>query len=178
MTKAQAIYDVMTHYDDAVFIASCGWTSRFAYEVAYYENKKILPLTGSMGMTASLSIGYALANPDVEVVALMGDGDYFMGFNALLNMSNLDCRNLTHVVLIDGQYESTGGQPTTKCTDFLLDMIRSPYGRVQECLEVSEIEMLNNESSLVLLYVDNDDKKAPRVPDKELPNLAKGLKQC
>lgn len=182
MTKADAIYDVMMHNDGAIFITSCGLTSKFAYEVAYYEDKTILPLTGSMGMTASLSIGYALARPEKRVVAIMGDGDFLMGFNALFHLMEdyeyLD--NLIHIVLIDKKYQSTGGQPLVNGWNFpIIEMVRNSYTNIQDVVGDETIDWVfcsSKGSSIIFMYVDNDDKKAPRVPDDQLATLARGLK--
>jgi phosphonopyruvate decarboxylase len=71
-----------------------------------------LPLKGCMGKASSLGLGVALARPDVKVVVLDGDGSLLMNLGSLVTIAGLAPRNLVHVVLEGGTYDTSGGQPT------------------------------------------------------------------
>ena len=54
-----------------------------------------------------------------RVVVVEGDGSLLMGFSALATVGHLKPRNLVLVVLDNGVYLATGGQPTAaRDTDF------------------------------------------------------------
>ncbi len=70
----------------------------------------------AMGQTLPLGLGLALgleANPRHEkLVVVEGDGSLLMGFSALATTGHLKPRKLVAVVLDNGVYLATGGQPT------------------------------------------------------------------
>jgi len=73
----------------------------------------------SMGQGISLGLGLALAQPARGVIAITGDGSLLMNLEALVTVVNQPAP--LHVVLMDnGLYEVTGGQPTpgSRRTDF------------------------------------------------------------
>jgi len=67
---------------------------------------------GSMGLTSSVALGLALARPDRRVVALDGDGSLLMNLGSLATIAACAPPNLLVLVLDNGQYGTTGGQPT------------------------------------------------------------------
>jgi hypothetical protein len=65
----------------------------------------------SMGQGIPLGLGLALAQPSRGVIAIIGDGSLLMNLGALVTVTSHPAP--LHVVLIDnGVYEVTGGQPT------------------------------------------------------------------
>src|SRR4051812_20354117 len=71
-----------------------------------------LPLKGCMGKASSLGLGVALARPDVKVIVLDGDGSLLMNLGSLVTIAGQAPKNLVHVVLEGGTYDTSGGQPT------------------------------------------------------------------
>jgi len=65
----------------------------------------------SMGSALAGAMGVADALPDRTVVALLGDGELLMSAATLWSMSAYRPGNLLAVVLADGAYSITGGQP-------------------------------------------------------------------
>jgi thiamine pyrophosphate-dependent acetolactate synthase large subunit-like protein len=65
----------------------------------------------SMGSALAGALGVADALPDRLVVALLGDGEMLMGAATLWSLSAYRPSNLLAVVLADGAYSITGGQP-------------------------------------------------------------------
>ncbi|MGQ0766846.1 MAG: thiamine pyrophosphate-dependent enzyme [Gemmatimonadota bacterium] len=66
----------------------------------------------SMGQASSLGLGLAMARPDLRVTVVNGDGSMLMNLGSLVSIAAAAPCNL-HVVIVDnGAYEVTGGQPT------------------------------------------------------------------
>lgn len=65
----------------------------------------------AMGSAMAGALGLAEALPSRQVVAVLGDGEFLMGANTLWSLSAFRPPNLLVVVLADGAYSITGGQP-------------------------------------------------------------------
>ena len=70
-----------------------------------------LYLGGSMGTALAAALGVAEKRPERDVVVLLGDGETLMGASSLWSLAGLAPKNLLAVVLVDGHYTITGGQP-------------------------------------------------------------------
>jgi thiamine pyrophosphate-dependent acetolactate synthase large subunit-like protein len=68
-------------------------------------------LPSAMGQAPTLGLGLALAQPRRGVIVLNGDGSMLMNLGALVTLANHPA-NLYLVILDNGLYEVTGGQPT------------------------------------------------------------------
>ena len=68
-------------------------------------------MLGSMGLACPIAFGVALAQPQRRVIALEGDGSMLMQLGSLATIAALRPRNLTIVLLDNGAYQITGGQP-------------------------------------------------------------------
>src|SRR4051794_18592164 len=64
-----------------------------------------------MGVALAVALGVAEKRPEREVVALVGDGELLMGAGSLWSLAGRAPENLVVVVLADGHYSITGGQP-------------------------------------------------------------------
>lgn len=69
-------------------------------------------LPSAMGHAPMLALGMALAQPAREVIAFNGDGGMLMGLGCLVTVVASRATNFTLIVLDNGLYEVTGGQPT------------------------------------------------------------------
>ena len=69
-------------------------------------------LWGAMGGAAMIGLGLALAQPDVPVLVITGDGEMLMGLGALATIGAQSPGNLSLLVLDNGLYEETGAQAT------------------------------------------------------------------
>jgi thiamine pyrophosphate-dependent acetolactate synthase large subunit-like protein len=69
-------------------------------------------MLGSMGLTAPIALGVALAQPQRRVFALEGDGSILMQLGSLATIGAVNPRNLTIIVWDNGLYQITGSQPT------------------------------------------------------------------
>ncbi len=93
-----------------VVLASTGFCGRELYAIADRPNQ--LYMVGSMGCVVPLALGLALARPDLQVLALDGDGAALMRLGAFATVGAYGPPNLRHLLLDNGAHESTGGQAT------------------------------------------------------------------
>jgi thiamine pyrophosphate-dependent acetolactate synthase large subunit-like protein len=70
-----------------------------------------LYLGGAMGSGLATALGVAERCPDQSVMAILGDGELLMGAGSLWSLAGLCPQNLLVLVLDDGLYGITGGQP-------------------------------------------------------------------
>jgi phosphonopyruvate decarboxylase len=96
---------------DELVVATTGYLSRHLFRLA--DRPENFYMQGSMGHAISLGLGLARARPLRQVVVLDGDGACLMHLGALSTVAAAGPPNLAHVVLDNGAYESTGGQPST-----------------------------------------------------------------
>jgi thiamine pyrophosphate-dependent acetolactate synthase large subunit-like protein len=69
-------------------------------------------MLGSMGLAFPIALGVAVAQPKRRVIALEGDGSLLMQLGCLTTIAATAPKNLTLVVMDNGIYQITGGQPT------------------------------------------------------------------
>jgi phosphonopyruvate decarboxylase len=111
-SRRQALQRVIarTPLDSTVVLASTGFCGRELY--ALDDRSNHLYMVGSMGCVTPLALGLALARPDVQVVALDGDGAALMRMGAFATLGAYGPSNLIHLLLDNGVHDSTGGQAT------------------------------------------------------------------
>jgi thiamine pyrophosphate-dependent acetolactate synthase large subunit-like protein len=73
-------------------------------------------MLGSMGLAFPIALGVALAQPKRRVFALEGDGSLLMQLGCLSTIATLAPENLTMILMDNGSYQITGGQPTPAAT--------------------------------------------------------------
>ncbi|HYZ34784.1 MAG TPA: thiamine pyrophosphate-dependent enzyme [Crenalkalicoccus sp.] len=69
-------------------------------------------MLGSMGLAVPIGLGVATAQPDRRVFVLEGDGSLLMQLGCLSTVAARAPRNLAILLLDNGIYQITGGQPT------------------------------------------------------------------
>lgn len=76
-------------------------------------------MPSTMGQGPALGLGLALAHPERGVIVVNGDGCMLMNLGSLVTLANQPA-NLYLLIVDNGLYEVTGGQPTagTGHTDF------------------------------------------------------------
>jgi len=67
-------------------------------------------LWGAMGGAVMIGLGLALAQPDLPVMVITGDGEMLMGMGSLATVALQKPTNLSIVVLDNERYGETGGQ--------------------------------------------------------------------
>jgi len=109
MTRAEAVALALSLLaDEDIVVAADGAISREAYRAA--DRARTFYMLGSMGQVASIALGLAMTRLE-RVVALDGDGNLLMGFGGLALVGGVKPANLYHLVLDNGCYATTGGQP-------------------------------------------------------------------
>ena len=93
-----------------VIIASTGFTGRELYALGDQANQ--IYMVGSMGCASSMALGLAIAQPQRRIFIVDGDGAMLMRLGALATIGQERPANLVHILLDNGQHESTGGQAT------------------------------------------------------------------
>jgi thiamine pyrophosphate-dependent acetolactate synthase large subunit-like protein len=117
MTQQQALEVIAQHRGERMVIATMAsiglwpWLSNQPLDFAY--------MPSAMGQGPALGLGLALAHPERGVIVLNGDGSMLMNLGSLVTLANYPA-NVYLVILDNGIYEITGGQPTagTGHTDF------------------------------------------------------------
>ncbi len=108
LTRSQVVAALLEGIGDALLICPTGYLSR---EVAIQGDRSSnFYMQGSMGHALGLGIGVATARPNRRVVVLDGDGAALMHLGAGATAAFACPTNLTHLVVDNRSYESTGGQ--------------------------------------------------------------------
>ena len=112
VSRHDALQRVIAHTpeESTVVLASTGFCGRELYAIDDRENQ--LYLVGSMGCVTPMALGLALSRPDLNVVALDGDGAALMRMGVFATLGAYGPANLAHLLLDNGAHESTGGQAT------------------------------------------------------------------
>jgi thiamine pyrophosphate-dependent acetolactate synthase large subunit-like protein len=69
-------------------------------------------MLGSMGLAFPIALGVALAQPQRKVIGIEGDGSLLMNLGCLATIAAVGPANLVLIVMDNGAYQITGGQPT------------------------------------------------------------------
>ncbi len=116
---------------DTGIIATTGKCGRELFTIA--DRPQHLYQVGSMGCAAAMGLGVAL-NTDNPIVVLDGDGAALMKMGTLATIGAYGPKNLIHMVLDNGTYDSTGGQPTVAgSVDFAAVAAACGYGHGTRC---------------------------------------------
>ncbi len=124
VNRAQA--KVMNRYDitsrmikllrqDEAVIGGIGYTNFDLWAASDSAQGRRQPnfyMLGSMGLAVPIALGVAIAQPRRKVFALEGDGSILMQLGALSTVAARRQRNLCVVIMDNGAYQITGGQPT------------------------------------------------------------------
>jgi thiamine pyrophosphate-dependent acetolactate synthase large subunit-like protein len=106
---SEVVATVTKALPDALLVGSLG-TATSAVRAVTGDGPHVC-IAGAMGGAVAVALGIADARPDVTVVAVVGDGELLMGASSLWSVAGIRPRNLAVVVLADGAYTITGGQP-------------------------------------------------------------------
>ena len=135
-----------------VLVATTGYMGRELYALGDRANQ--LYMVGSMGCAVSLGLGIALAQPRRRVIAIDGDGAALMRLGALSTVAYERPDNLVHIVIDNGQHESTGGQSTVSPhVDFCAIAAACGYPVVATASEPGELSALLAANSSGPLFI-------------------------
>lgn len=113
LIRADVLRDIDHTFPDTPTVLTLGGTAREMLAVAGRRPHQLVNLD-AMGQTVSLALGIALGLEDVDdrVVVVEGDGSLLMGLSVVGTIGHLKPANLVVIVLDNGVYLATGGQPT------------------------------------------------------------------
>ena len=119
LDRRSVVASLLRDRKDALVVGGLGATT---YDMAAAgDHDRNLPLWGAMGGAVMIGLGMALAQPDLPVVVITGDGEMLMGIGSLATVGLQKPANLTIVVLDNEVYGETGGQasPTAATADLV-----------------------------------------------------------
>jgi phosphonopyruvate decarboxylase len=126
----------MAELTDELLVTTTGYLSRQAHHER--DRPGTFYMQGSMGHASAIGAGLAIAHPDRRIVILDGDGALLMHLGTGSTIGALGARNLVHIVVDNGCYESTGCQATTSgCLDWPSLGLGLGYRSVITCDSVS-----------------------------------------
>lgn len=131
--------------ENAGIIATTGKSGRELFTIA--DRRQHLYQVGSMGCAAGMGLGVAL-NTDKPIIVLDGDGALMMKMGTLATIGAYAPKNLVHIVLDNGTYDSTGGQPTVSSSvDFATAAVASGY---RHGIQVDDVDAFKSAVTEVL----------------------------
>ena len=112
VSRQDALREVVAHtpLGSTAILASTGFCGRELYAIADRPNQ--IYMVGSMGCVTPWALGLALARPDLNVLAVDGDGAALMRMGAMATVGAYGPPNLKHLLLDNAAHDSTGGQAT------------------------------------------------------------------
>jgi len=129
-----------------VTVATTGYTGRELYGIDDRDTN--FYMTGSMGCAAGIGIGLAMTGHPVTV--LDGDGALLMRLGSLATVGRYVRSPYLHVVLDNGQHESTGGQRTNgSAVDFAAVAVACGYRAAWRCDGVDAVRTALHEAAQV-----------------------------
>lgn len=154
MRRIEAIRQIMDGVTDELVIATTGMISRELYVVR--DRPENFYMCGSMGCALPIGIGVAM-NTDRRVIVLDGDGAALMSLGSLAVSKFLALPNLTHYILDNATYASTGDQPT--------------------CSHAVDFEALGHNVRVIHVEPGNE-KGTPRIPYEPEEMLSRFMNAC
>lgn len=107
ISRSQAIRKVFEkHGTEALYVTNTGYLSRAVYN-EYPDNKNILYMQGSMGLSPAIALGLAKATTK-DVIAFVGDGSLLMHLGITHTIRDEALDNLYVYVIDNGCHESVG----------------------------------------------------------------------
>ena len=85
-------------------------TSTLAWQDVTDDDSLDLPIP-AMSKGSSMALGLALAQPDRRVILWDGDGSLLMNLGSIVTVAGKAPKNFYHIILDNGIYAMTGGQP-------------------------------------------------------------------
>lgn len=139
MKRQEAVETVLRLLNHQLVIHCNGMVSREAFHTL--DRPENFYMIGSMGLTASIGLGLALARPDRQVVIFDGDGNVLMNLGTLTEVGAFKPENFIHICFDNGVYGSTGNQPTlARVVDLALLARSAGYRMVKAVSEKTALE--------------------------------------
>ncbi|MGE3271901.1 MAG: thiamine pyrophosphate-dependent enzyme [Chloroflexota bacterium] len=109
MKSLEAVQLLHQHLGDALVVSSLGTPSYLLHAAG--DRTGNFYLWAAMGMASSTGLGLAMAQPDRRIVVLDGDGAAMMNLGSMVTVATRQPQNLLWMILENGAFLETGGQP-------------------------------------------------------------------
>jgi thiamine pyrophosphate-dependent acetolactate synthase large subunit-like protein len=108
LDRREVVRVLLAKRNDAVAVGGLGAST---YDIAAAgDHPRNFYLWGAMGGAVMIGLGLAIAQPDLPVVVITGDGEVLMGMGSLATVGLQQPKNFSIVVLDNESYGETGGQ--------------------------------------------------------------------
>jgi thiamine pyrophosphate-dependent acetolactate synthase large subunit-like protein len=108
LNRRDVVGSLLADRKEAIVVGGLGAST---YDIAAAgDHDRNLYLWGAMGGAVMMGLGMALAQPELPVVVITGDGEMLMGMGSLATVGLQKPGNLSIVVLDNEVYGETGGQ--------------------------------------------------------------------
>lgn len=153
-----------------LLVSALGFISRDLYSMTSSLRERCFYCMGSMGSVTPLALGISLAQPEARVFALEGDGSLLMNLGALVTLRRYGSRRIRLILVDNGCYESTGGQPSQP-GDFALENVCRAVGLPTQVAEQPEqvfsfVHSLDGESPQILVMKVTLTPPSPRIAEE------------
>lgn len=114
MKREEALELLLEKIGESPVVCTTGYTSREVFEIREkreQSHERDFLCVGSMGHASSIALGIA-SSTTKRVYLLDGEGALLMHLGAAPTIGFYAPKNLLHIVIDNGVYESTGSQPT------------------------------------------------------------------
>lgn len=109
MRSLEAVQVLRQRLGDALVVSSLGTPSYLVHAAG--DRPLNFYMWAAMGMASSTGLGLAMAQPDRRVVVVDGDGAAVMNLGGMVTVATHSPNNLLWVILENGAFLETGGQP-------------------------------------------------------------------
>jgi thiamine pyrophosphate-dependent acetolactate synthase large subunit-like protein len=110
LDRRSAVAALLDQRGDLLVVSGLGSPSYDVFAAGDHDGN--FYLWGAMGGGAMMGLGLALAQPHRPVAVITGDGEQLMALGALATIATAAAGNLSIIVLDNGEYGETGGQPS------------------------------------------------------------------
>jgi thiamine pyrophosphate-dependent acetolactate synthase large subunit-like protein len=108
LNRRSVVGSLLVDRKEAIVVGGLGAST---YDIAAAgDHDRNFYLWGAMGGAVMIGLGMALAQPDLPVVVITGDGEMLMGIGSLATVGLQKPGNLSIIVLDNEVYGETGGQ--------------------------------------------------------------------
>lgn len=147
MHAADAVKAVLGHRGEAIVIPGRGGR----HWVGLSERPGLdVPLGDpAMGGHAGFGLGLALARPERKVILFDSEGDVLMSLGMLVTIAEQRPANFYHLMLDNGCYATTGGQPVPNAENIAYDVIARGAG-YPAAFAFTELDAFARELPLIL----------------------------
>jgi thiamine pyrophosphate-dependent acetolactate synthase large subunit-like protein len=141
LERRSVVSSLLAKRGEAVVVGGLGAST---YDIAAAgDHDRNFYLWGAMGGAVMIGLGAALAQPNMPVLVITGDGEMLMGIGSLATVALQQPKNLTIVVLDNERYGETGGQASHTATVDLVGIAKaSGIADAKAISTMSEIEAL------------------------------------